>query len=84
MVCEGNTKALHVEVLKAIHGMLVSALPFYLKLKDDLESMGFTFNPCDACVGNQVINDKQIQLNILACCAWLVSTSHDCWLGVGI
>ena len=59
VACEGHTKVLYVEVLKAIYGMLISALLFYLKLKDDLESIGFTFNPYDVCVGNRMVNEKQ-------------------------
>ena len=59
VVYERNTKVLYVEVLRAIYGMLVSALLFYKKLKEDLEEIGFEFNPYDACVGNRIINGSQ-------------------------
>ena len=57
-VCKGNTKVLCVEVLRATHEMLISALLFYLKLKEDLESMGFECNPHDACLGNRMVDRK--------------------------
>ena len=50
VACKGGTKVLHVEALRAIHGMLISTLSFHLKLKEDLEVIGFEFKPCDACV----------------------------------
>ena len=39
--------------------MLISALLFHLKLKEDLEGIGFAFNPHDTCVGNCMMNEKQ-------------------------
>ena len=59
VVCKGGTKVPHVEALQAIHGILNGALLFYLKLKEDLEGIGFAFNPCDMCLGNCMINKKQ-------------------------
>ncbi len=56
---EGKSKILYVQVLKAIYGMLKSALLFYKKLKTDLESIGFEVNPYDPCVANCLVNGKQ-------------------------
>jgi hypothetical protein len=52
-------KILHVQVLKTIYGMLQSALLFYKKLRNDLESIGFKINPYDPCVANRLINGTQ-------------------------
>ena len=60
VVYENGKKTLYVEVLKAIYGMLQSALLFYKKLKKDLESYGFKFNPCDPCVANKMERGKQL------------------------
>ena len=51
-------KVLYVWVLKAIYGMLKSALLFYRKLWKDLEQIGFKVNPYDPCVANWMVNGK--------------------------
>ena len=56
---ERGQKVLYVHVLKAIYGMLRSALLFYKKLRADLEKIGFKINPYDPCVANRTINGKQ-------------------------
>ena len=58
-VHEDNKKTLHVEALRATHGMLISALLFHMKFCEDLEEIGFEFNPHDACVANRMIEGKQ-------------------------
>lgn len=59
VVYEGKKRVLYVIVLKAIYGMLVSALLFYKKLMKDLEEIGFEKNPYDPCVANRMINGEQ-------------------------
>ena len=39
--------------------MLESALVWYKKFWKDLESIGFVFNPYNACIVNQMVNGKQ-------------------------
>jgi len=56
---EGGNKVIYVHVLKAIYGMLKSAMLFYKKLRKDLESIGFVINPYDPCVANRMIDGKQ-------------------------
>jgi hypothetical protein len=56
---EGKTPVLFVHVIKALYGMLKSALLFYKKLIKDLSSIGFKINPYDPCVANRTINGKQ-------------------------
>jgi len=56
---ENGKKVMHVAVLKALHGMLVSSLLWHNKFKKDLEGCGFVFNPCDPCAANKMVNDKQ-------------------------
>ena len=51
---------LYVRMLKAMYGLLRSALLFYLKLVQDLQSYGFELNPYDPCVANKMIGDKQL------------------------
>ena len=48
-----------MEILRAIYGMLESALVWYKKFRKDLESIRFVFNPYDACIANQMVNGKQ-------------------------
>ena len=49
---------LYVRLMKALYGLLRSALLFYKKLRADLEKMGFEVNPYDPCVANKMINHK--------------------------
>jgi hypothetical protein len=51
---------LYVKMLKAMYGLLRSALLFYLKLVKDLKAIGFELNPYDPCVANKMVNGKQI------------------------
>ena len=60
VVFENGKKTLYVQVLKAIYGMLQSALLFYKKLKKDLEEIGFEFNPYDPCVANMMVRGEQL------------------------
>ena len=59
VVVENGKKVIYVEVLRAIYGMLESALIWYRKFREDLEEIGFIFNPYDACIANRMINGKQ-------------------------
>ena len=51
-VCNNGKKVLCVEGPQAVCSVLVSALSFHPQFKEDLEGIGFTFNPCDPCVAN--------------------------------
>ena len=51
---------LYVRLLKALYGLLRSALLFYKKLRADLKKKGFEVNPYDPCVANKVINGLQM------------------------
>ena len=53
-------KVLYVKVLKAIYGMLQSALLFYNKLRKDLEDSGFEVNPYNPCVANKTVRGSQM------------------------
>jgi len=59
VVCENIKKLLHVTVLKAPCGVLVSSLLWHNNFKKDLEGCGFVFNPHDPCVANKMVNGKQ-------------------------
>ena len=59
IVYENGKKVLYVQVLRALYGMLVAALLWYKKFKNDLEQEGFEFNPYDSCVANKMVNGSQ-------------------------
>ena len=63
---EGKRKVLYVRILKALHGMIESALLWHRLYTEVLEKEGFELNPYDRCVANKVINGKQCTL------AWYV------------
>ena len=59
---ENGKAVLYLEVLKAIYGCLQSALLFYLKLKGDLELVGFKLILYNPSVANKEINGKQMTI----------------------
>ena len=59
---ENRKEVLYLEVFKAIYGCLQSALLFYLKLKKDLESIGFVLSLYEPCVANKVIGGIKITI----------------------
>ena len=59
IVFDRGKRVIYLRILKAIYGMLQASLLFYKKMKSDLESQGFIFNPYDPCVCNKTVNGKQ-------------------------
>ena len=59
---QDKKKVVYVKMLKALYGMIESALLFYMKLKQDLLSDGFKLNPYDPCVANKTVKGKQFTL----------------------
>jgi hypothetical protein len=57
---EKGESILYVRMLKAMYGLLRSALLFYLKLVEDLKADGFTMNEYDPCVANKMVNGTQM------------------------
>jgi hypothetical protein len=57
---EKGESILYVRMLKAMYGLLRSALLFYLKLVKDLKADGFTMNEYDPCVANKMVNGTQM------------------------
>ena len=57
---ERGEPVLYLELLKAIYGMLKSALLFYRKFRKDMESVGFKRNPYNICVFNKIVDGKQL------------------------
>ena len=53
---------LYVKLLRALYGLLKSALLFYKKLWGDLQQRGFVLNPYDPCVCNKTINGSQMTI----------------------
>jgi hypothetical protein len=62
VVYENNKPVLYVEILRALYGMLESALLWYNKFRKDLEEEGFIFNAYDPCVANKMVNEKQMTI----------------------
>ena len=59
-VCESEkSKILYVRMKKALYGMLVSSILYYKKFRKDIERIGYEVNPCDICVANKMIRNKQ-------------------------
>ena len=56
---ENGRKVLYLQVLRAVYRMLDAALIWYCKLCDNLEGIGFVFNPCDPCVANCFVKGSQ-------------------------
>ena len=54
-----NRHVIYVSMIKALYGMLVSALLYYKKFRADLEKIGFTVNPYDKCVENKMVRSYQ-------------------------
>ena len=47
---------LYIRLSKALR----AALLFYMRLRSDLEGMGFEVNPYDPCVANKMVNGHQM------------------------
>jgi hypothetical protein len=56
-----RNKALYVQVMRAIYGMLEAARLWYKKFRGELEQKGFKFNPYDPCVANRTKEDHSIR-----------------------
>jgi hypothetical protein len=59
VVLESGKRVLYLQVLRALYGMLVAALLWYRQFRQDLEQVGFEFNPYDPCVANRMVEGKQ-------------------------
>ena len=56
---ENGKKVLYVRILKALYGMIESALLWYTLYVTVLKKEGFVLNPYDKCVANKMYNEKQ-------------------------
>ena len=62
VVYERGEKVIYTHILRAIYGLLVSALLFYKKFRASIEKVGFKVNPYDACVANKIVHGKQLTI----------------------
>ena len=59
---ENNSPILYVRMVKALCGMVTSALLFYKRFKNDIEKIGFQINPHNPCVAYKIVNGNNKQL----------------------
>jgi hypothetical protein len=59
IVYEGSHRVIYVRMLRALYGMIQSALLFYNKFRSDIETIGFKVNDYNTCVANRIIIGKQ-------------------------
>ena len=59
MKIKNGKRILYLRMMKAIYGMIESALLWYEMYVSVLKYMGFTLNPYDMCIDNKTINGKQ-------------------------
>ena len=59
---ENGKKILYIRLLCVLFGMMQSALLFYEKLWNNLQSLGFKLNPYDPCIANKLIKVKQFTI----------------------
>ena len=53
---------MHVESLKALHGLLMPTLSLCNEQTKDFTSMGFELNPCNSCAVNKMTSGKQMTI----------------------
>ena len=63
---ENGKKVLYLQILRALYGMIESALLWYKFYTEVLQKEGFEINAYDKCVANKMVNDKQCTI------AWYV------------
>ena len=51
---DNNCHTIYLRMIKALYGMLVSALLYYKKFRADLEKIGFKVHPYDQCMANKI------------------------------
>ena len=61
VVYENGKPVLYVEILRALYGMLESALLWCKNFCTDLEADGVAFDNCDPCVANKMMKESQIR-----------------------
>jgi len=59
VVFEDGKKVLYLLVLRALYGMMISALLLYRLFSTDLLAIGFKPNPYEPCMMNRIVRKKQ-------------------------
>jgi len=63
VVNEYNIQMLYVHIIKALYGLMISAMLFYNKLKRDLIKNAFKLNSYDPCVANKMVHGNQLTIS---------------------
>ena len=53
----------YVYIIKALYGLLISAMLFYNKLKTDLIKNGFKLNSYDPCIASKMVKTNQLTIS---------------------
>jgi hypothetical protein len=69
---ENGKKVLYLQILRALYGMIESALLWYTLYTEVLQKEGFELNPYDKCVANKMVADKQDGKSKQCTIAWYV------------
>jgi len=56
---EYGKRSLYVIMLRALYGMMMSSLLYYINFLEDLKSIVFKVNPYDPCVANRTVRRSQ-------------------------
>ena len=62
VVIERGEKVIYTHILRAIYGLLISAILFYKKFRASIEREGFEVNPYDPCVANKLVHGSQLTI----------------------
>ena len=66
VVFENGKKVIHIDVLRAIYGILLTQILFYKTFSGDSENIGSEFNPYDPFIANRIKVGKKntVRLNV--------------------
>ena len=64
VIYEKKKNVLYVLILKAIYGIIYSALIWYDLFSTTLSYFGIKLNPCERCIANKVIDEHQFTMGL--------------------
>ena len=58
LICERNSKAVYVRMLKALYETMMASMLCYNIFIKDITTIGFELNPYDTCVASRIVYSK--------------------------